>query len=59
MPASTCQLAGLAHAGQYQELTAYIDDLVGSGPDDPAIDRYWQQRNNAVIGDLAATVSAG
>ncbi|GHN51968.1 hypothetical protein [Lactobacillus delbrueckii] len=39
-------LQGLAHAGQYQELTAYIDDLVGSSQmNDPAIDRYWQQRN--------------
>lgn len=47
-------LQGLAHAGQYQELTAYIDDLVGSGQMTRQLIDTGNSGINAVIGDLAA-----
>lgn len=47
-------LQGLAHAGQYQELTAYIDDLVGSSQITRQLIDTGNSGINAVIGDLAA-----
>ena len=47
-------LQGLAHAGQYQELTAYIDDLVGSSQMTRQLTDTGNSGINAVIGDLAA-----
>ncbi|GHN17220.1 GHKL domain-containing protein [Lactobacillus delbrueckii] len=47
-------LQGLAHAGQYQELTAYIDDLVGSSQMTRQLIDTGNSGINAVIGDLAA-----
>ncbi|MGM9910184.1 MAG: GHKL domain-containing protein [Lacticaseibacillus absianus] len=47
-------LQGLAHAGQYQELTAYIDDLVGNGQITRQLTDTGNSGINAVIGDLAA-----
>ena len=47
-------LQGLAHAGQYQELTAYIDDLVGSSQITRQLTDTGNSGINAVIGDLAA-----
>lgn len=45
---------GLAHAGQYQELTAYIDDLVGNSQMTRQLIDTGNSGINAVIGDLAA-----
>ena len=47
-------LQGLAHAGQYQELTAYIDDLVGNSQITRQLTDTGNSGINAVIGDLAA-----
>lgn len=47
-------LQGLAHAGQYQELTAYIDDLVGSSQMTRRLIDTGNSGINAVISDLAA-----
>lgn len=47
-------LQGLAHAGQYQDLTAYIDDLVGSSQMTRQLIDTGNSGINAVIGDLAA-----
>ncbi len=47
-------LQGLAHAGQYQELIAYIDDLVGNSQITRQLIDTGNSGINAVIGDLAA-----
>ncbi|MFR0599705.1 GHKL domain-containing protein [Lactobacillus equicursoris] len=47
-------LQGLAHAGQYQELTAYIDDLVGNSQMTWQLIDTGNNGINAVLGDLAA-----
>lgn len=47
-------LQGLAHAGQYQELTVYIDDLVGSSQMTRQLIDTGNSGINAVIGDLVA-----
>lgn len=47
-------LQGLAHAGQYQDLIAYIDDLVGNSQITRQLTDTGNSGINAVIGDLAA-----
>ena len=47
-------LQGLAHAGQYQELTAYINDLVGNSQMTRQLIDTGNSGINAVLGDLAA-----
>lgn len=47
-------LQGLAHAGQYQDLAAYIDDLVGNSQMTRQLIDTGNSGINAVIGDLAA-----
>lgn len=47
-------LQGLAHAGQYQELTAYIDDLVRNSQMTRQLIDTGNSGINALLGDLAA-----
>lgn len=47
-------LQGLAHAGQYQDLIAYIDDLVGNSQMTRQLIDTGNSGINAVLGDLAA-----